>query len=171
MIRFMVLSAPRSASTWVANWLTTERLMCLHDPILEHKPEALDSLPCDRLLGISCTGLALLPDFINAHPAPKVIVHRDLTECDHSLETIGLTRLGPRWRQALDRIQGLHVYYDNLFDPFYAQQIYSHLTGFEFDVSRHEQLCAMHVEPHFEKISVRPDRARDFRQRIERAFS
>lgn len=170
MIRFMVLSAPRSASTWIANWLTTEQTLCLHDPVLEHKPEALDALPCDRLLGLSCTALALLPDFVNAHPCPKVIVHRDLDQCDQSLVSIGLSRLSSRWFQALDRIQGLHVYYECLFDPHYAEKILNHLTDLPFDAARHAQLCAMHIEPHFETLTFKPDRARDFRDRVNRAF-
>ena len=52
VIEFMVLSAPRSASTWAANWLTTEKTLCLHDPVLEHYPEDLDRIPCDRVLGV-----------------------------------------------------------------------------------------------------------------------
>lgn len=170
MVRFMVLSAPRSASTWVANWLTTEKTLCLHDPILEHKPEDLDDIPCDRLLGLACTGLALLPDFVNTHPAMKVIVHRDLEAVNRSLTTIGLTPLGRRWNDALDRIRGMHVYYDSLFDAHWADKIHYQLTGLPFDAARHAQLCGMYVEPHFEKLTVKADRARDFRQRVERAF-
>ena len=167
----MVLSAPRSASTWVANWLTTERTLCLHDPVLEHAPEAMDAIACDRRLGVACTGLALLPDFVNAHAARKVIVHRHLEEVNESLETIGLTPLGLPWRRALERIKGFHAAYSDLFEPASAAILYEHLTGFDFDAVRHANLCAMHVEPQFEKIKIRPERAREFRKRVERAFA
>jgi hypothetical protein len=170
MVRFMVLSAPRSASTWAANWLTTDRTLCLHDPILEHSPEDMDQLPCDRILGVACTGLALLPGFIRLHQARKVIVHRDLDEVNRSLVSIGLTPLGNVWNTALEQIQGMHVYYHDLFDPTHARRIYEHLTNLPFDAARHEQLCTMHVEPNFEKIKIKPERARDFRDRIHRAF-
>jgi hypothetical protein len=170
VIKFMVLSAPRSASTWVANWLTTDKTLCLHDPILEYSPEDLDLIPCDRMLGVACTGLGLLTDFVNAHPALKVIVHRDLGQVNESLVSIGLSALGARWLSALDRIRGVHVCYEQLFDPHAAEQIQYQLTGLPFDAARHAQLCAMHVEPHFEKIQVKPDRARDFRARVDRAF-
>jgi hypothetical protein len=170
VVRFMVLSAPRSASTWVANWLTTDRTLCLHDPILEHAPEAFDDIPCDRALGISCTGLALLPDFVNDHPARKVIVHRDLDQVNQSLESIGLTKLGPHWNDAFQTLVGMHVYYEDLFKPMAAKVIYEHLTGFLFDALRHRLLCDIYVEPRFERVKVRPERARDFRARIERAF-
>jgi hypothetical protein len=167
----MVLSAPRSASTWVANWLTTERTLCLHDPILEHTPELMDDLSCDRMLGISCTGLALLPAFVNAHPARKVIVHRSLVEVNRSLETLGLTRLGMPWVDALDRLHGLHVMHHELFDPGIAGGVYERLTGLTFDVSRHKLLTGMHVEPVFDTVKVVPDRARAFRDRIQRALA
>lgn len=171
MLKFMVLSAPRSASTWAANWLTSDRVLCLHDPVFEHRPEFLDAVPCDRLLGVACTALALLPAFVNTHPAKKVIVHRDLSQVNNSLESIGLTALGRRWVHALEKIEGMHVAYEDLFDPEAAQVIYEHLTGLPFDASRHSQLCAMHVEPHFEKIKIVPERAKGFRQRLEKALA
>lgn len=167
----MVLSAPRSASTWVANWLTTERTLCLHDPILEHTPEEMDLIPCDRTLGVACTGLGLLANLVNAHPARKVILHRDLAEVNHSLVTIGLSRLGKCWDRALARVQGLHCYYNDVFDPTAAGLIYHYLTGQPFDRERHAQLRAMHIEPNFEKIKIVPDRARHFRQLIEGAIA
>lgn len=170
MVKFMVLSAPRSGSTWVANWLTSERVLCLHDPILEHKPEDLDSLPTDRLFGIACTGLALLTAFVNAHPARKVIVHRDFKDINESLLSIGLTRVvSKRWSQALEAIEGLHVDYRDLFDPKRAAPIYEHLTRLPFDRLRHQQLTPMHIEPLFEHIKVVPERAREFRKRVAEA--
>lgn len=170
MVKFMVLSAPRSASTWVANWLTTERTLCLHDPILEHTPEALDALPCDRMLGVACTALALLPELINAHAARKVVVHRDLSEVNQSLTTLGLSSLGPVWVKALERIHGFHVYYEDLFDQFIAARVYEHLTELPFDGPRHALLRDMYVEPHFDKVKILPERVKAFRERLEAAL-
>lgn len=167
----MVLSAPRSASTWAANWLTSERVLCLHDPILQHRPEFFDSMPCDRLFGVACTALGLIPDFVNSHPARKVIVHRDLKQVNLSLISIGLTPLGPVWEHALEAIKGMHVAYEDLFDPQAAEVIYEHLTGLKFDAHRHEQLVDMHVEPAFEKIKIVPDRAKEFRKRLGAAVA
>lgn len=169
MLEFMVLSAPRSASTWVANWLTTGTTLCLHDPILEHRPEELDAYACDRRLGIACTGLPLLPDWVNRHAARKVIVHRDLGEVNNSLESCGLTRLSQRWDGVLDRLHGFHVYYTDLFQAESAAAIADALD-IGFDRVRHAQLVAMHVEPQFERINIRDDRARAFRDRVARAF-
>lgn len=172
MIEFMVLSAPRSASTWVANWLTTDTTLCLHDPVLEHAPEALDSIPIapGHHLGIACTALGLLTDFVNAHPARKVIVHRDLDEVNESLLSIGLTRLSTRWKTALEKLGGMHVYYQDLFEPKAAERIFEHLTGFPFDAARHEQLCRMHIEPLYEQVRINPEKTRGFRDRVAEAL-
>jgi len=171
LIKFMVLSAPRSASTWVANWLTTERTLCLHDPVLEHRVEDLDTLHCDRMLGVSCTGMALLTDWVNAHPAKKVVLHRDLREINQSLQNIGLTKVGPAWDSALHKISaGMHVQFRDVFDPDCAKAIYEYLTGLPFDAARHRNLRGMHVEPNFDKVKVVPARAREFRHRIEEAL-
>lgn len=175
MIRFMVLSAPRSASTWVANWLTTEKTLCLHDPVMEHSPAEFDALPCDRVLGIACTGLALLADFVNAHAARKIVVHRDLIQVNKSLTSIGLWPLGSTWmRKPLEDIDcetAYHVHYQDLFEPARAKVIYEYLLEQPFDAPRHEQLCAMHIEPNFEALRLKPERARAFRRQVEEAFN
>jgi hypothetical protein len=162
----MVLSAPRSASTWAANWLTTEHSLCLHDPVFEHRPELLDQIHVGRMLGISCTALGLLPAFVNTHPARKVIVHRDLDDVNRSLVTLGLTPLGSLWRGALERLEGMHVQYEDLFNAVTARPIYEHLVQRNFDEHRHAQLCEMHVEPCFDKVRIDPVRVRDFRKRL-----
>lgn len=171
MLQFMVLSAPRCASTWVANWLTSERVLCLHDPILEHTPEDLDTLPCDRLLGIACTGLALLTPFVNAHPARKVVIHRDFKEINDSLMSIGLTRVvAKRWDVALYAIEGMHVRYHELFQTSAAAHMYSYLTQLPFDPARYDLLRVMHVEPLFDHVKIVPERAREFRRRVSEAL-
>lgn len=172
MLDFMVLSAPRSGSTWAANWLTTERVMCLHDPVLEHRIEDLDLIPHEQVqLGISCTALALLPDAVNRHRARKVILHRDRLDIDASLVRIGLSALSKRWDGALDKLEGKHVHYSDLFDPRKACQIWQHLTETDFDPFRHGRLARMRVTPFHPRVPVDSDCARDFRHRIERAFS
>lgn len=173
MISFLVLSAPRSASTWASNWLTTERHLCLHDPILEHHIDDLPVLPLPRKYGIACTALGLLPDWCAAQRCPKLIVHRDRGEVDASLEHIGLTRLPAHWDGLLESIEGWHVHYQDLFRPGTARAIWEHLCGPDdpFDASRHALLAAMHIDPHFPRVRIDPERARDFRSQIERAFA
>ncbi len=166
----MVLGAPRSGTTWASNWLTTEKTLCLHDPLLIHAETELDDIPCDRLLGISCTALPLHADFVNAHPAPKVIVHRSREAIDQSLVAIGLTRLRAHWDGALNRLEGMHVDYRSLFQPKPARDIFEYLTHLPFDEARHRQLSEMYIEPKFDRVQVVPDRAVAFRRKVEAAL-
>jgi hypothetical protein len=175
MIDFMVLSAPRSGSTWAANWLTTCHSHCLHDPVLEHRVEELDRIHLDKikLLGVSCTALALCPDFVNHHPARKVILHRDPLAIEGSLKRIGLSSLSPRWDGALERIEGMHAAYLDLFDPETAKPIYEHLLQTDFDAERHAALVKMRITPDHCRVALafKDECARDFRHRVQRAFS
>lgn len=164
MIEFMVLSAPRSASTWVANWLTTDETLCLHDPLWKYHYSELDAIQSSKRLGLADTGLAKFPDFVNAHPARKVILHRDLEECSDSLVALGFGRL-KHWEGVLDKIEGLHVQWSDVFVSARAQEIYEHLLPGPFDMERHDALCKFHVQPNFSAIM--PDAAmRETAQRL-----
>ena len=169
-VKFMLLSAPRSGSTWASNWLTTERTLCIHDPILTLAAEEIDSIPCDRVLGVSCTGLALLPGFVNKHPARKVILHRRREEIDDSLLSIGLTPLSSHWDGALQRIVGMHMPWSAIFDESQANGIYQFLTQEPFDAARHRLLLDLHVEPEFDRVHVKADAAKGFAKRVREAL-
>lgn len=149
----MVLSAPRSASTWAANWLTTEETLCLHDPLWGRHYSELDSILSQRRLGLADTGLAKFPDFLAAHPARKLVLHRDLGDCSASLVELGFGQL-KHWEGVLDRIEGWHVPWTDLFDPDKAKPIYEHLLEMEFDAERHALLRDMHVQPRFANINA-----------------
>lgn len=151
-IQFMLISAPRSASTWAANWLTTDTTMCLHDPLWKWHYTELDAVPCSKVLGIACTGIALFTDWVNAHPARKVIVHRPLEEVDASLVKIGLGLCGKQWEGVLDKIRGAHVPWTDLFVR--PQYIYEYLLDRPFDAERHAVLREMNVQPAFAKLSI-----------------
>lgn len=171
MIAFMVLSAPRSGSTWAANWLTTSDQLCLHDPIFETKVAELDSLPHARRYGIACSALPLLTDWVNKHPAPKLILHRPLSEVNASLVNIGLTPLSRTWDGILARIEGFHVNHHDMFRAGAAELIWNHLCPeTPFDRERHALLKAMHIDPHFPRVRVNPERAREFRDQLTRAL-
>ena len=170
-VRFMVLSAPRSASTWASNWLTTERTLCLHDPVIQFEPEELDHLPCDRALGFACTGMAHYREWIRAHPARKVIIHRNREEIDESLLSIGLTPLRSSWDGLLEDIHGMHVNWRNLFDPLTAGDIYTYLTGLPFDAARHALLVDMNIQPQFDRVHVKANAAKAFAQRVRQALA
>lgn len=155
MIDFMVIALPRSGTTWAANWLTTGRSLCIHDPLFQHHYTELDQLEKleGSLLGVSCTGLSMFPDWLNAHPAKKVILHRDLSEINHSLSAIGLNPLESS--KGLRKIVGLHRTYTDLFNA--PEELYQYLLGEAFDSvakARHAQLVQMHIHPNFLTLPV-----------------
>ena len=142
MLSFMLLAAPRSGTAWAANWLTTDTTLCLHEPLARWSIKQLDCIESDKTLGIACTALARFPDFVNAHPAPKVILHRDSREVCESM--VALKVPGSYDFAALDRIEGMHCDWRQLFDD--PAPIYQHLLGKPFDAERHFELAAMNVQ-------------------------
>ncbi len=159
MIKFMILGAPRSGTTWASNLLTTDTTMCLHDPSMHHHWTKLDYLPSSRpLLGLADTGLALVPKWLNEHPARKVILHRDMDEVRGALFNLGVgddwnQSVADRFSRCLDSIDGLHVHWRDLFvNPV---PIWTHLLpGIEFDTERHRQLKDMNIQPQLANLKV-----------------
>ena len=151
-IELMVISAPRSASTWCSNWLSTDTTLCLHDPLWRYPYDELDRIQSNKVLGIACTGIALFPDFVNAHPARKVIIHRDLKEVDESLEKIGLSACSHAWEGVLERISGVHLDWQDIFEQ--PKHIFEYLLDKPFDAERHELLREINVQPAFSRLSI-----------------
>jgi hypothetical protein len=152
MIEFMLLASPRSGTTWAANWLTTDTTLCLHDPLFTHHYSDLDQIKSNKRLGVSCTGLCLFPDFVNSHPARKVILHRDLREINRSLDAIGFPMITQQQHDKIDQIDGLHFDYKDIFTK--PRSIYEYLTGLPFDEERHALLLDIEMQPKFSGLKV-----------------
>ena len=152
MIDFMLLASPRSGTTWSANWLSTDTTLCLHDPLWTRHYSELDDIESAKKLGVSCTGLYLFPEFVNSHPARKVILHRDLSEINESLDEIGLPMITQQQHKMLDQIEGLHFDYKDIFTK--PRTIYEYLTGLPFDEERHELLLDIEMQPKFSGLKI-----------------
>lgn len=156
MIQFMILGAPRSGTAWAANWLTTERTLCLHDMLFTHTVEELDELACKRVMGLADTGLMFFPDWLASHPSKKVILHRDPKEITTSLKRAGMEAMRFDWRAKLNDINGMHIDWKVLFEG--PEIIHHYLFGKEhaFDQERHAILAKLNVQADFEKIDPDP---------------
>lgn len=141
MIEFMLLAAPRSGTAWAANWLTTDRSLCLHDPLIRFTIAELDQRRGARLLGIACTASALLKD-INQHSARKVVLHRNPQEVRESMAHLRIR--GSYDFAALDKVEGRHYDWEQLFED--PAPIYEFLLGTPFDVERHHELRGLNVQ-------------------------
>jgi len=156
----MVIAAPRSGTAWVSNWLTTDRSLCLHDPLFKWHYNDWDRLPYQReKLGVACTGIAILnPAWANAYPCKKLIIHRPFAEINASLRLMGLPELGPEWDKALDRIEGFHVQWDQLMRPSpQAYTAYGSLLGLPYDPDRHTALAGLNVQRDMYQLSINKD--------------
>ena len=155
MIEFMILSAPRSGSTWASVWLTTDTTLCVHDPLWTRHYSELDAIEeKGKAIGLSCTGLALFPDWVNAHPARKIVLHRDHKEINESLALIGFSPREEIWDGMLDRINGIHRPWKDLFNTEAAKDIYEHLLQIPFDEARHSHLREVEMQPKFAGLTV-----------------
>ena len=170
MISFMVIGAPRSGTAWASNWLTTERTLCLHDVLFSHDLEQVDSLPHDRILGLADTGLSLQPDWVKAHPARKVILHRDQKEIEQSLARAGLPSRRINWAAQLHELDGLHVPWTTLFDAPHVIHAYLFGNTIPMDHERHRLLAKLNVQADFEKVDPDPVVTYKMIQRFERAL-
>jgi hypothetical protein len=149
VIEFMVIGLPRSGTAWAANWLTTDTTQCLHDPIAKHHHADLDAIASAKRLGVACTGLWMHQDWLNAHPAKKVILHRDQAEVAQSLDSLGFPDLP---FPSLDGIGGLHVDWRDLWSN--PKPLWAHLVGTPFDAERHRLLKELNVQVDFDRVTV-----------------
>lgn len=146
-IAFMLLGLPRSGTTWAANWLTTDRSMCWHDPVGRALPREIDLWDSgSRICGISCTGSWLWVDWINSHPARKIILERAPEEVNASLQRLGLPTFTREIIAKFRAIRAHRVPWTDLWEK--PRNIWSALLPeIPFDVERHYELSQMSVTP------------------------
>lgn len=145
MIDFIVLGLPRSATTWLANWLTTDKSLCLHDPFAKSLPETWDA--GGKRLGISCTGAFLLPGWLEAQSCPVAIIERDPEACDTSLRKMGLPTTWPL-RKAFKQADGRRWRFADIWIEDKAREMWAFLLpGIAFDAARYRLLRGVRIEP------------------------
>lgn len=167
----MILGGPRSATTWAANWLTTDTSICLHDPLLEYESTYLARMTFPgRRLGIACTSSSLYPDWVNAQKCPKVVLMRNVNDINRSLRELGLVELIPSKHEARMAAveKAMFVPYEWLFVPTAARVIAKHL-GLHFDPPRHDLLKQMRVEPMWSHLNVGKEACKALIKRIMEA--
>lgn len=167
MMDFIVTGLPRSGTTWVANWLTTDTTLCIHDPLYKYHLEDLDNIETNKKLGISCTAIWRSSEFLKNHPARKLIIHRDLNEVNDSLSNeMGVPTISKEKADSLSDIYGIHLSFVDLFNPVIAKEVYETLLEKQFDEERYAHLVELNIQPNFGKVSFDKAALDDFRQRI-----
>lgn len=144
MIDFMVIALPRSRTTWLANFLTTDKTFCYHDPLagMSSYREVLD-LKTDRITGIADTGIGFFD--LSIFDCPKVIIERDLSAVNAEMSK--MLGMGIDLRDLSRRIaslEGLRIKFEEINDRL--EEIWNYCTELPFDRLRAEHLKNMNVQ-------------------------
>lgn len=148
MIDFMIVGLPRSGTAWLANWFTTERSICWHEPLWTRPLAELDEMKGAGLFGIADTLLAMMDvGALNQHPAKKLIVHRELDEVNKSLVKAGLPgAMRDEHKWTLDEIGGYHIAFHDLWTVEKFKPAAEWLLPIPFDTARYSLLRDLRVE-------------------------
>jgi hypothetical protein len=156
MISFMVLAGPRSATTWVSQLLTTDSTLCLHDPLIEHTPGALDKMEIPgRHLGVAETSAMYMDSWTKHHPAKKVFLWRDPLEINCSLRLLGLPDIDAQkymsWcaKQPPEQVH----HWQSVFHAPTAEKICEYL-GVPFCHHRFRELVKVNIQPEWARLPV-----------------
>jgi hypothetical protein len=110
--------------------------------------------------------LGNFPDWLNNHPASKVILHRPAREIRESMEAHGFHGFAPI---NLDIISGMHVDWRDLF--LKPDAIYEFLLHKPLDIERHKELRQMNIQVDYERVMFDRDAARKYANAFNRALN
>ena len=148
---FAVIGLPRSGTTWLANWLTTDRTLCLHDPFMNLLPEELEDYSTDKQLGISCTGAYALKWF-DTLDCPIIAIDRDADEVDASLRKASLPALTDKLKDSFARARGKRYRFTDIWNEDKAREMWAFLLpDVPFNEERYRMLTEIQVQPHMGK--------------------
>lgn len=154
MIDFIVLGLPRSATTWISVWLTTQASLCLHDPFAFGTPESWSR--DHRRFGISCTGAYLLPNWLKRQSCPIALIQRDAESCDASLARMGFGDTG-ELRAKFAQAEGRPFDFNSLWIEDEARELWTFLLpNVSFDALRYRMMREIQIQPHMGKWSFDP---------------
>jgi hypothetical protein len=143
-MKFMIYAMPRSGSTWLANFLTADGLVCHHDPLGRMSPEQASKL--DAAVD---TGAYLFQRRITAEKSYALI--RRLGDCNRSLAMLGLPQIAEYQRLVVPTF-----YYERLFDVGYLAELWSIVRGPGFDKERAEVLIDVNIQHRLDRILEAP---------------
>jgi hypothetical protein len=146
MIDFMVLALPRSGTAWVANLLTTDTSLCIHEAFMDHSIDDLDTRSYDGLLGIAETSAFIRVDELNLHSAKKLIIDRPFDEINNSIVKLGFKAMPSYSADLMIQLKGYRIAYKDLFNYEIMSEAYYYLLRKELNQERHKMLCQMNIQ-------------------------
>jgi hypothetical protein len=140
----MIIALPRSRTTWLANFLTTEKTFCFHDPLAEmYSYKEVLNLNTDRLTGIADTGIGWFDTSI--FDCRKLIIERPVSDVNKEMSSLlgQEIDLTPLWAN-MQRIEALRVPFDQINERL--EEIWTYCTELPYDALRAEYLINMNVQ-------------------------
>lgn len=152
---YMIISYPRSRSTWLANFLTYQDSICLHDPLAQMNFKELEERFTGKRFGIADTSLLYLDAaYLNRIDCKRLIIHRNLRDVRKSLG-IDIQYVD------LNDVDGLHVDFEDINNRI--EEIWEYCLGYTFDAERFKLLKDMNIQPHFEGMTpANQDKIKEF---------
>jgi hypothetical protein len=146
MLDFMVLALPRSGTAWVANLLTTDTSLCIHEAFMDNSINDLDTRSYDGMLGIAETSAFTKVDEINQHSAKKLVIERPFNEVNESIAKLGFKAMPSYSDDLMIQLKGYRIAFKDLFNYDIMAEAYYYLLRKELNQERHRMLCQMNIE-------------------------
>lgn len=169
----MVLAAPRSATTWMANFLTTDTTLCMHDALADNKRSLLDrvTIPGVRI-GISDCAALYFPEWIEQHPARKIVLWRDPAEINASIRALGLREIdsaahAARVEFAVKYCKAKLYEWSTIWREPTMREICAHL-GVPFIQHRFDHFRMQNIQPQWSRLAVDKDAVQELVQQIKK---
>jgi hypothetical protein len=146
-LAFRVFGLPRSGTTWMSNWLTTNDSICWHNPVFFAGVPGIEQWAAkqDVPAGISCTGTWLAsgldPD------VPTICLTRELADIQASLAAIGLCPYPQEWYDMFMALPYEQWRMDELMEQEGARRVHHYLLpGVPFNLARWQELKRMAIQ-------------------------
>lgn len=145
MIKFIVTGLPRSGTTWLSVFLSTDDCLCLHDPYATHSPEELAKWEG----GVCDTALWYYEDWCKANTDKFILIDRKAEEVNASLSDKGIMELPEFLTDAFSSVTGhKKIYFEDLFTEEIAEELWTYIYPDKpFNSIRWNELKNVHMEP------------------------
>ena len=124
MIKFIIGGLPRSGTTWLSVFLTTDDCICLHDPSAYLEKEKLMAWRG----GICDTGLWFLEDWCKENTDKFILIDRNVEEVSVALDKMGLPQI-PSY--ILDKfatvIPNRRYFFEDLYTEELAEELWNYV--------------------------------------------
>ncbi len=167
MLDFYIIGQPRSGTTWLANLFTDDKNLCYHDSLSQLPFKQFNTLKKEGFkVGTAETGAFPYLQEINDSSAPKLIIHRSEEEIKASLgEDLKLPEVD------LNRFQGVHVIFEDIFDVRKMRIVYKYLVKRELNEDRFNLLVNCQVNPKLDRIKLSKSALHSYIERLRKGIA